>query len=256
MKQAIVIGLLSLFAAGCPVLSPKPAGDIRFSLHLPNTGIAYSVYAPPWHTPTESWPLLISLHGTYGYDDHQRQVKELAYLCDQYGFVVAAPQLDSVQGILPVPDQMRRPDLRRDREVVLALIDTLTDEYNIDKAAVCLSGFSAGGFVMFDVGLRYPELFQMLVGRSCNSSTDIFEHIEFSDAARALPIHLFWGKSDPADKMGWKAYEYLRMRRFFNTTMDEVDGGHWRHPRIAVEAWLAHWTPYHLSKAQRLGQTP
>ena len=80
LRQAIVIGLLSLFAAGCPVLSPKPAGDIRYSLALPDTNIAYSMYAPPWYTPTETWPLMITLHGTYGYDGHRRQVREFKKL--------------------------------------------------------------------------------------------------------------------------------------------------------------------------------
>lgn len=253
MRQAVVLTCLVLIAAGCPVISPSPEGELQ-DLADPATEAGYALYVPPWYTPEESWPLAITLHGTYGYDGPRRQVREMAYLADRHGFILAAPELDSVQGIMPVYGGLWRRDLERDRKVVLSLIDKLSAEYNIDPEAILLTGFSAGGFVMYDVGLRHPERFQMLIARSSNTSIDLLENIHFTDSARQLPIFLFWGKDDPASKMGWKAFEYLRSRRFFNTRKKEITGGHWRRPGIAMQAWLERWTPYHRDKAQRLGR--
>ena len=252
MKRIAILIPLVMVMAGCPVWTPDPPGEIE-SLVDPATDGEYCLYVPTWYTPEASWPLMISLHGTFGYDGPRRQVQELAYYADKYGFILAAPALDSVQGITPVEPHMWRADLARDREVVLSLIDKLSGEFNIDTKSVCLSGFSAGGFVMYDAGLRHPERFQILIGRSINTSLDVFERIEFTDAARAQRIHIFWGKSDPADKMGWQAYEYLRMRDFLNTTMKEYAGGHKRRPREACQVGMTVWDRYHLDKAEKLG---
>ncbi|MHC4986783.1 MAG: hypothetical protein ACYTFO_11605, partial [Planctomycetota bacterium] len=242
MKAIAALIPLVLVMAGCPVWTPDPPGDIE-SLVDPATNGEYCLYVPTWYTPEETWPLMISLHGTFGYDGPRRQVQELAYYADKYGFILAAPALESVQGITPVEPGMWRKDLARDREVVYSLIDKLSGEFNIDTKTICLSGFSAGGFVMYDAGLREPERFQLLLGRSINTSFDIFERIDFTDEARRQRIHIFWGKSDPADKMGWKAYEYLRMRDFLNTTMKEYSGGHKRRPREACTIWMLEWDP-------------
>jgi predicted esterase len=177
---------------------------------------------------------------------------EWAHLAEKHGFIVAAPALDSVQGILPVIGPLWREDLARDRQIILLLMDKLGREYNIDADSVLLTGFSAGGFPMYDTGLRDPDRFQLLVGRSCNSSIDLFEHIELTDEARQLPIFIFWGKDDPAYKMGWQAYEYLRMKGFRKMVKREIDGGHWRRPGVAYDAWVELWAVRHRSKAARL----
>ena len=255
MRRLVVLILGACFLVGCPVLSPAPEGKIK-DLHATESGKGYSLYVPKWYTPEEDWPLVITLHGTFGYDGAHRQVREIAYLADRNGFILVAPQLKSVQGILPVEKHLWRKDLARDRALVLELIDELAGKYNIDTSSVLLTGFSAGGFVMYDAGLRHPDRFQMLVGRSINCSVDIFEEIELTDEARLMNIFLFWGQDDPAADMGWEAYEYLRLRGFFNTRKDRIKGGHWRHPKVAIDAWMPYWDARHQTRAQRLGRAP
>ena len=253
MRRLVVLILGACFVAGCPVLSPAPEGKI-LDLDTADSDAGYSLYVPKWYTPQEDWPLVISLHGTFGYDGAHRQVREIAYLADRYGFILVAPQLKSVQGILPVEKHLWRRDLARDRALVLELIDELAGKYNIDTQSVLLTGFSAGGFVMYDAGMRHPDRFHMLVGRSINCSTDIFEDIELTDAARRLRIFLFWGQDDPAADMGWQAYEYLRMRGFYNTRKRRIKGGHWRHPKVAIDEWMLYLPTRHQNKAHRLGR--
>ncbi len=252
-RVLILLPLVGLLA-GCPVMSPSPEGKIQ---HLKfENGSKYSVYVPTWYTPKEKWPLVISLHGTFGYDDQRRQAKEVAFLADEYGFIVAAPGLRSVQGILPVKRSLWRKDLQRDREKVLELIDLLASQYSIDRTHVLLTGFSAGGFVMWDAGVRHPDRFQMLIGRSVNFSVNIMEDIEATPEARNMPILIFWGRDDPASGMGWDAYEYLRSHGFFSTERRKIEGGHWRHPRICTEAWRERWSHEHLTRPKRLGRKP
>jgi len=255
MLRLIPLILGACLVAGCPVLSPAPEGKIK-SLDTAKSDIGYSLYVPKWYTPQEDWPLVITLHGTFGYDGAHLQVREIAYLADRYGFILVAPQLKSVQGILPVEKHLWRRDLARDRALVLELIDELSGTYNIDRDTVLLTGFSAGGYVMYDAGLRYPDRFQMLIGRSINCSMTIFEDIELTDEARKLPIFIFWGKDDPAADMGWEAFEYLRMRGFYNMRKKRIQGGHWRHPKVAIDEWLPYWATRHQTKAQRLGRQP
>jgi len=254
MRRFVLWLPLLAMVAGCPVLSPRPAGKIQ-ALRDEETGRRYHLYVPTYYTAEEDWPLLVTLQGTHLYDDSYRQVREVAYMADRMGFILVAPGLRSVQGTLPVEKRLWRRDLERDRTVVLSVVDAVSEEYNIDPECVALSGFSAGGYVMYDVGLRYPERFQFLLGRSASHSMMIFEGIEFTDAARDMPIHLVWGRDDIIREMAWESYEYLRTHGFFKTKKSRVEGGHWRHPEV-VELWKRHWPPRHVSKPQRLGQRP
>jgi predicted esterase len=160
-------------------------------------------------------------------------------LAEQEGFIVVAPHLYSVQGILPRHPGLWFSDLARDERTILALIDEVANRYNIDRSCILLTGFSAGGFPLWYTGLRNPDQFQMLVARACNSDLDLFESVEVTPEARRMPIYLFWGKDDlqPLQSQCWQAYRWLREHDYDETEMREVDGGHLRRPEMAYEEW-------------------
>ncbi len=239
MRRLIALVVLLPILAGCPVTQPQqtPVSAIRAKLGA--TGSEYWLYVPSAYSGDHDWPLVITLHGTYGWDSSRAQIDEWKHLAERRGLIVAAPDLKSVQGILPVIRSVWMRDLQADERIILGLIDELSGKYRIDPNAILLTGFSAGGYPLYYVGLRHPERFDMLIARACNSDLEMMEGIELTEAARKLPIMIFWGKDDlpQIQEQSWAAFRFLRERRCFSTQREEIKGGHLRHPEFAYETW-------------------
>jgi hypothetical protein len=94
----------------------------------------------------------------------------------------------------------------------------------------------------------------MLIARKCNSSVEIFESIELTDAARRLPIFIYWGKSDPVPirDQSWQAIRWLGERGFTNMDYDKIEGGHFRRSSLAVREWFK-YLPSEYRDATRAG---
>ncbi len=235
--------LLFLFVAmtllpGC-LVTQRQDTPVAAQKHFdPASGGKYWLYVPSNYNENSSWPLVVTLHGSKLWDGSARQVKEWKYLAERQGFLVAAPEVRSAEGILPVLS--RADQLAYDERVVLSIIDRIQADYPaVDRDAVLLTGFSAGGYPMYHIGLRNPERFDMMMARACNSSMDIFENIEVTDEVRNLTIAIFWGKDDIAliRNQSWQAFRWLRLNRCFKTTRHILDGGHLRRPRAAYKLW-------------------
>lgn len=228
----VLVGM-ALTVPGCVVHqrqdTPVPA-ERRVE---PRTDSSYYIYVPSYYTEGEDWPLVITLHGTIPYDTSDKQINEWKYLAEQKGFIVVAPSLRSSQGVGFAPSEA---DLDHDRRVILATLEEVSGQYNIDKDTVLLTGFSGGGFPLYETGLRHPEKFGMFVARACNFRVGQLERIELTDEARSVPFAMFWGKDDGVRKQCWEAFRYLR-RRGFGIERDIIDGGHFRHPEIAYRFW-------------------
>ncbi len=203
-----------------------------------------------WYTAELDWPVVITLHGSAGWDGPLRQAEEWGALADERGIIVISPQLKSAEGIRPVFNKTRLKQLAADDEAILAILDEVASNYNIDPDSVLLSGFSAGGFPMWYTGLSHPERFQALIARACNSSIGVFEAITLTDRAREMPIYMYWGKDDlkPIQDQGWQAWRYLRTHRCFNSEMKETSGGHLRRPDIAYRFWARYLDARHRNK--------
>lgn len=230
---------LTALAAGCPVTQPQNTPVDPVTLHEPRTGAAYKLYVPEDYSRDRTWPLVITLHGTHIWDGYRRQMMEWKALAEAKGFLVVAPSLRSPQGILPVIRDVWYKDLRRDEKAVLAIMDQLISRYRIDPDRVLLTGFSAGGYPMYWIGLRNPERFDMLIARACNADLEMFERIELTGRARKLPVYIYCGKDDlkPLRDQAWLAYRYLKQHGHQDVERKFVAGGHLRRPELAWSIW-------------------
>jgi poly(3-hydroxybutyrate) depolymerase len=236
--------------AGCPVTQSQETPVPARSVTEPQTGHTYWLYVPSYYRADRYWPMVVTLHGSKVWDGPQRQMMEWKALAEQHGFLVIAPTVPSAEGILPVMGRFKQ--LAEDEKAVLADIDQVSAQYQVDSQAILLTGFSAGGYPLYYIGLRNPARFNALIARACDSSLDILESIELTDAVRKMPIRIFWGKDDLSviQKESWQAFRWLREHRCFNTTMKEVRGGHLRRPEQAYRFWLA-TLPAHEKKLMR-----
>ena len=242
MRSVILFVSLAtmFFTAGCPVTqSQNTPADISRRV-APLTARKYYLYVPSYYTAARDWPLVVTLHGTHGWDSASAQAREWKHLAESQGLIVVAPTLKSSQGILPVVRKLWYKDLATDEQTVLGIVDEIGGEFNIDPNAILLTGFSAGGYPLYYIGLRNPERFSMLIARACNSDMKLLQSVELTDQARKMPIMIFNGKDDLKliRNQSWRAFRYLRTNRCFATRRQEVNGGHLRRPKIAYDFWL------------------
>lgn len=241
MKRIVALLTLAAGVAGCYPGQPStnfPAKEMT----EPKTGRHYTLYVPSYYTPDRSWPVVIPLHGTPGFDSPDWQMLAWKDTAEKHGLIVAAPQLRSAQGILPKVKSVWFDDLASDEQAILAIIDDLDAHYKIDRSAVLMTAFSAGGYPMYWTGLRNPTKFQMLIAGAANSSMDIFDKIGPSADIRKLRISIIIPKDDLpiVREESWEAYRWLRNdqnRCYDNTDRQLVTGGHYRRPEFSYKLW-------------------
>lgn len=227
--------------AGCPLPStPDVAGDLEKLSS--ESGAKYYMYVPTWYNENRDWPLVVTLHGSLGWDGPMRQVKEFEYLAERHGFIVVAPNLKSAEGIIPILGRERL--FRKDEKNTLAIMDEVSEKYRIDTESVLLTGFSAGGYPMYYIGLKNPGRFNMLISRSGNCSQGMFEKFDeektLPEDIKNLKVVVFWGKDDISQikSDGWYAFRWLRQHGVSQAEMKKLKGGHLRRPRYAYERWM------------------
>lgn len=113
-------------------------------------------------------PLMICMHGRGDWGESYVDIAPVLS-SSEYRFVFpTAP--------LPLPGALFEwfrfdspnvgPGAATARVIVMALIDELRQKYNLPASRIVLSGFSQGGMMTLEVGLRYPE---KLAGLMCLS---------------------------------------------------------------------------------------
>lgn len=125
----IILLPLSGVLCGCPVTQeqqvPVPAQQLSAG------GTDYWIYVPSNYTPTREWPLVLTLHGTFGFDSASRQIDEWKRLAEDKGFIVVAPQCRSVQGIAPKIESLWYKDMQADEKAILTILDQVEAKYKI-----------------------------------------------------------------------------------------------------------------------------
>ncbi len=238
MKSIPLLLILAFVVAGCPITEDQDTPVPQVQRVEPRTKSEYWMYVPSYYNARRLWPLVITLHGTPPWDTSTRQIKQWKALAEREGFIVVAPELEAVEGILPVGDPRRVDQLQEDERTILSVLQDVAGEYRVDRRCVMLTGFSGGGYPLYYVGMRNPQRFQLLVARACNSDIDMLETVGVNDENRDQKIFIFWGKDDLKKIRDecWQAFRYFR-RRDVPAEMDVIDGGHQGHPPLAYRYW-------------------
>lgn len=100
----------------------------------------------------EPAPLIIAFHG---YGDRAGNYPELwRGPAEQIGAIIAAPQ-----GERSVGSGFAWGDVDKADAVLLETLEKVEELYAIDRDRVVVTGFSQGGFIAMELGIRHPDLF-------------------------------------------------------------------------------------------------
>jgi poly(3-hydroxybutyrate) depolymerase len=144
------------------------------------TTLPYRLFVPAGYDPTQKYPLVLFLHGLGGSgNDNVKQLTDqtapLVFVTPAnqalYPCFMVAPQcpagslyantwagLDWTQ-----PTNTQLPDPNPPLRVALEIVDALQQEFSLDSNRLYITGFSMGGFGVWDAVTRYPGKFAAAV---------------------------------------------------------------------------------------------
>ncbi len=231
--------ILTVAMGGCAVTAPQNTPVRERYETDPSSGAGYWIYVPSTYRHSRPAPLIVSCHGTPPFDVANHHIRQLKMLGEQNGCIIVCPEVVGTDGVLgdgPVVGMMEN------EKRIMSIISRLGYRYNIDMNNIMLTGFSGGGFAVYWVGTRHPDVFSVLVLRSCNFSKHNVDGW-FPPEAASLPVLVYWGSNDPAaiKFQSMQGVKYLRSRGFVVTT-DVIPGsGHERHPEVAMAFFRRNW---------------
>jgi len=125
--------------------------------------LPYAVFVPSSYAQTgNATPLIVSLHGLGRTYDWLMGYEGFLDYAEQYGFMVVTP-LGYVRrgwyGSRPTEDPLHAQYSEAD---VMAVIDLINEEFNIDAERTYLWGHSMGGAGTYHIAVKNPDMFAAL----------------------------------------------------------------------------------------------
>lgn len=245
------IGLLIML----PLLAPTPLAMARERAPEPGkvhdlTTVherAWSLYVPKRYSKKTSWPLVISSHGRGG--SGKGEMRAWPTLAEKHGFIVACP--DMVTATHNRETKSDLPGWKEDDEVLLAIVEAIGTQFNVNRRAVMITGFSGGGNPSYHSGLGHPDVFTHICTRGGNFSPQQVPTNK-DVLAKGTPkqhIYIFYGEKDHPLIVGeggqpgaaGNAHAALEAAGYKHLVIEKVPGmKHESRPGKAA-AWFGEW---------------
>ncbi len=240
MRRTFTLATVAVLLGGCAVTQPQntPVDQVREI--NPVMGSGYYLYVPSTYREDKPAPLVVSCHGTPPFDVAEHHIREMKMLGEENGCIVVAPELIGTDGVLgdgPIVGMLTN------EQRILTLISWLGYRYNIDRNNIMITGFSGGGFPVYWVGLRHPDVFSTVVARSANFSQGNLDGWYSPEQAKRTSILVYFGQNDPRaiKSQSEQAVTYLRSRGLNVETATIPGSGHERQPEYAMRFFRRHW---------------
>ena len=160
-------------------------GDFEFD----GINRTYSVYLPVSFQPDESTPLLLALHGYTQNGAAMMAFSGFNSIADTGNFVVVYPNGIGNSWNVGLSGGSNADDVG----FLLALVDTLHRQFNIDYRRVYSTGFSNGGFMSYKLACEVPDSFAAIAPVS-GTMTDA--SLSACQPTLAMPVMHIHGTSD------------------------------------------------------------
>ena len=199
MKYFFLIMLCS--AVSLSAVAGEPNIDVRV-FEGKSATLPYRILLPDAYDSAQEYPLIIALHGANGRgtDNQSRAIDAFGKLSaddvrEKYPAVIITPQCPGKDQWARTPwgkgcYSIEKVKISKPITLVLELIESLQQEFNIDADRIYVTGQSMGGFGTWDIIMRRPDLFAAAVP-VCGAG-------DLSQAAnlKEIPIWCFHGGKD------------------------------------------------------------
>ena len=238
-RSSFLVLACILALGGCAVPQPQNTPVAPKLMVEPITGRPYYLYVPSTYREGVPAPLIVTCHGTDPFDVAAYQVGEWKMLAERHGCVLVCPKLTSTDGIFGAGAHDRLLD---DEKLIMSIVGQMHYLFDIDRRNVLMTGFSGGGFPVYFIGLRHPDVFTAVIARNCNFNARSV-HGWYPPEARALPLMIYYGQADPLpiQVQSEEAISFFRAAGFNIEVKVVPGGGHQRTPEVAMDYWLRHW---------------
>ena len=162
---------------------------INGNFEFDGTNRTYAVYLPASFQPDEPTPLLLALHGYTQNGATMMAFSGFNAIADTGNFVVVYP--DGIGNSWNVG--LSGGSSADDVGFLLALVDTLHRQFNIDYRRVYSTGFSNGGFMSYKLACEVPDSFAAIAPVSGTMTDAAFSSCQ---PALAMPVMHIHGTSD------------------------------------------------------------
>lgn len=262
---AAALVMAAALASGCGAQAWRTAdgrvmtGKIDFQKEA-TTGRTYHLYVPTTYNPKKAYPLVITAQGTFPFDQAAGQRDRWVNVAEKQGLIVCSPDFDGASGFLGIPPDRAAPELVRDEQSTLAILEELKRRYSIRKDAVMITGWSGGGFPAHFIGLRHPDLFRCIVGRTANFKEGLVTD-DVAQRARHMHVYVFFGSGDFPGfaEQNRDANFWYTIRGFRNFAVRRLAGGHDPNQDEAARYFLDivnHWPSIEIQASATEGKAP
>jgi len=175
------------------------------------TDLGYTIELPENYDSAQTYPLIVAIHG---YGDHMgAYVGTAARLCPE-GAIGLYPEspfpfenegnvgwtwwlwADSASGL------SQQSTKGQSINWILSCIGRVKAKYRVDTNAVFLYGFSQGGMLTYEIGVRYPRLFRGLIPAGGLLDYKFDSLHQFDTLCRRLPLRALHGAYDSLVEFG------------------------------------------------------
>lgn len=231
MKKIIVLFLV--------VACTAPAWAQHASVHKEYSrkgfkGMTYGIFVPTDYDRTKTYPLILYLHGSGDTVSHDRKWYGAEWQKEHPTFVITPKTLERNQGW----GNTWSKDHAEATVKALAIVDSLTKVYSIDKSRLYLYGISMGGFGTFSILQKNPGKFAgafaicggsdpAAAGSLLNTPLWIFH----GDADDIVPVRLSRDVYNEMIRLGGKKVKYTEYpgvkHNSWENAMKEPGLGEW-----------------------------
>jgi predicted esterase len=223
-------------------------------------------YLPAGYTPTTKWPLVVNLHGY-----HQTNPEYVNWYWVDQRHPAFNSQFAENQPVIVIEPHGRGNTsyMGLGEQDILRVIDLAKKQFSVDPDRVYLMGESMGGFGVWNIGTRHPDLFAAIA--PIYGGADY--HVSMSEDALAklnpmqkflqekgssfskaecllnLPIFIHHGDADPSVNVEYSRYAVRMLQRWgYNIRYRELPGA--IHEDIKVANEVIEWFLEHRRCSQ------
>ncbi len=167
------LALLLLSLAGCAAsgenLAPRAGAALDRKMDLRAGGFrrSYRVHVPRDYSPDRSWPLVVVIHGAFSSARKMEHHSRFSELADREGFIALYPNGMGLFGYLRHWNAghccgKAAKDQVDDAGFVMAALEEVREEFNVDPRRIYAAGFSNGGMLVHRLGAEHARVWAAL----------------------------------------------------------------------------------------------